>query len=112
MSQLFDMNKVSNFVKKQKALKKLKRTLTNVTYFSSSLFVLVGGISYGISRVVVTSLTNTTEFNQQYAKLRLLSFPTIILPLLIGFILIIWYLIHNLEKITEVDYDEFTITKL
>lgn len=107
VKQIFDMDIVRAAAIKRQTTEVLEKVMRSTAYLSILLFSLISVVSYFVTRLVVTSQINTDAFNQQFARLRLLSFPAITLPLLIGFIGIIWYLIHNLEKLTGLDSEEF-----
>lgn len=104
-TQIFDMNKIAATIKNPK--KVLAPLFKRTAYLASSLFAVVAVSSYVLTKVVVTAPLDSTEFNQQYAQLRLLSIAFITLPLLIGFVSIIWYLITKLEKSTGLEVEEF-----
>ena len=108
LKRVFDMNIVQVCAKKKGTAKKLTKSLTNISYYTSFLFGLIGLTSYLLSRLVVVSPAGAPAFNQEYARLRLLSLPFITLPLLLGFIAIIWYLLHKIEKLTGLDSDDYT----
>ncbi len=107
IEQVFNMELVYSAAKKQKTIIKLQKVITTVSYFSAALFVCIALTSYFATRIVVTSATNTEAFNQEYAQLRIISFPALMVPLFLGIIIIIWFLVHNLEKVTGLDSEKF-----
>lgn len=105
VSQIFDMKKLKAATKNPKEI--LDPLFKKSAYLASGLFGLMAISSYILTKIIVTSSLGNAEFNQQYAQLRLLSIPFITIPILIGSIGIIWYVVNKLEKATGRDVEEF-----
>lgn len=104
-AQILDLDKITKAIKNPK--KVLEPLFRKCAYLASGLFALVAVSAYVLTKIVVTAPLDSTQFNQQYAQLRLLSIPFITLPLLVGFIAIVWYLVSCLEKASGLEVEEF-----
>lgn len=109
VGQILDLNKINNALKNPQQI--LQPLFRKCTYFASGSFGLVALLNYILTKKIVTAPLSSTEFNQQYAQLRLLSIPFITLPLLIGLIGIVWYVITKLEKATDMEVEELMKAK-
>jgi hypothetical protein len=100
LPQMIDMDKVRTSANKKRAVPQLNQQIARSGYILSFVFVIVGVISYILTRIVITSETGTSSFNSEYARLRILSLPFITLPLLVGLAGTIMYLFAKIEKLT------------
>lgn len=105
LPQLADMEVVNKHVSARHKSAEFDRLIRNTGYAMAVLLVIIAILSYVVTRVVITSPTDTAQFNHEYARLRVLSLPLITLPLMAGFIGIIFYLVTRLEKVTGVDFE-------
>ena len=103
LSQMLDMDLINDEAKKAKKTDLLKVLVDRTAYRLSGLLVLVTIASYIMTRIVISAPTQSEAFNQEYAKLRLLSLPIISLPLLIGVVVIVMNLLSKLEKLTGIE---------
>lgn len=85
---------------------KFRRLITmTVAGYAVLLFVL-GVWTYALTLVFITAPTNSSEFNAQYAELRLLSLPLVSLPLLVGATGLLMNLLIKLERITGLSLEQ------
>lgn len=105
LPQMLDMNKIISGAQKRHTLTELEQSINRTSYILSSIFFIIAVASYVLTKMVIVSQTGTTGFNEEYARLRVLSLPIITLPLLVGFTGAILYLTHAIEKLTGLDTD-------
>jgi intracellular septation protein A len=103
LSQILDMDLINETATKTKKTAALKRIVDQTGYMLSFLLLLMTIATYLMTRIVITSPTHSAAFNQEYAKLGLLSLPIISLPLLVGVVIIVMFLITKIEKLTGID---------
>jgi hypothetical protein len=106
LPHMLDMDRIHTAAKKAKSSTELTRVITVAGYLSGALLGAITVVSYALTRVVITAATNTEVFNQEYAKLRIVSLPAVSLPLIMGFVAIIMYLLTRIEKLTGIDGEE------
>lgn len=103
LNQLIDMDKVTAAAGKNKTLPKLERHITRAVYSLAVLFVLVAVASYVLTLVVITAPTDTAAFNSEYVRLRVITIPAVMLPLLVGCAGVLLYLLSKIEKLTGIE---------
>ena len=103
LSRILDMERIRDAAKHAKKTTELIKIVDRAAYMLSALLLATTAASYVLTRVIITAPTQSEAFNQEYAKLRLLSLPAISLPLLIGTVAIVMYLLTKLEKLTGLD---------
>lgn len=83
------------------------RRLVSFTVSGYALLLLILGIwSYILTVVFISAPTNSSEFNAQYAELRLLSLPLVSLPLLVFSTGLLMNLLIKLERMTGLSLEE------
>ena len=103
LSQILDMDLIDETAAKTKKTAALKRIVDRTGYMLSFLLLIMMIATYIMTRIVIMSPTHSAAFNQEYAKLGLLSLPFISLPLLVGVVVIVMFLITKIEKLTGID---------
>jgi intracellular septation protein A len=106
LPQMLDMQRVTNLATERHKSLELEQAITKAGYILAALFVAITIVAYVLTRIVIISPTDTAEFNQEYARLRLWSLPAIMLPMFVGMAGMITYLFKRLEKITGLDFEE------
>lgn len=105
--QLFDIKKLNQALKEQAEVQQFKTVLKIIAYCGAGLCVALAGVNYILTRVIVTSPAASELFNQQYARLRVIGLPALTVPSIIGIVLLIWYLIASVERLTKQDAESF-----
>ena len=106
LPQMVDMDKVKAAARKNHTLPKLNQHINRTGYIVSAIFFIISVASYALTRIVITTNAGTSKFNEEYARLRLLSIPLTTLPLLIGFVTTIMYLLAKTEKLTGLQTED------
>ena len=106
LKHVIDMERVDAAARKNQTLHTLNQHINRTGYIVSTLFFITSIASYALTRIVITNNAGTSKFNEEYARLRLLSIPLITLPLLIGFVATIMYLLAKAENLTGLQTEE------
>lgn len=97
---VLDMDLVQKKARQNNTQQKLQKRINAVSYILIALLLAIGISSYILTLVVITAPTDTTTFNSEYVRLRVLSIPTATLPLFIGVVALLTYLATAIEKLT------------
>ena len=111
LPHILDMEKVAGAAKQQRTETQLKKTILNAGYMVAGLFFVITVVTYILTHVVIVSPTDTAGFNEEYARLRLVSLIAITVPMIIGIGGIIAYLVIRIEKLTCLKSEELTKKK-
>ncbi len=106
LPQVLDMEKIMAVAKKNRSLPKIEHAIQVTSHVASGIFFVIGIVSYVLTRIIIMSPTNTAGFNEEYARLRVLSIPIITVPLIIGIVIAITYLTGRIEKLTDLKTEE------
>jgi len=103
LQKIFNMDTITEHARKKKTLVVLKAKLKIVSYFLVGLFFTVSVASYFLTRIVIDGPANTADFNQDFARLRILSLLIVTLPMFAGIAGIVFYIMQLMEKATGLD---------
>jgi len=103
LQKIFNMDTITEHARKKKTLVVMKAKLKIVSYFLVGLFFTIAVASYFLTRIVIDGPANTADFNQDFARLRILSLLIVTLPMFVGIAGIVFYIMQLMEKATGLD---------
>jgi len=102
LNKVVDMPVVRVAAKENKSEAEISRHIAKVGYLLMVLLIIVAVWSYVLTIIVINAPTGSSEFNAEYAQLRLIGIPFVSVPLLIGTAALLVYLVSGFEKITGI----------
>lgn len=106
LNKLVDMPAVRKAAKDKDVEEKITKHITKVGALFAIFLALIAAWSYVLTVIIINAPTGSSDFNAQYAELRLLGLPYVSLPLLIGVTALLVYLVTGFEKHTGIDIDD------
>lgn len=106
LAKVINMDVVHAAARTKRVEKQLARHINKTSYIFAAFLLVIGIISYIVTIVFITAPTGSSEFNAQYAELRLLSLLFVTLPFLVGMTGFLMYLVNGIEKLTEIKTEE------
>lgn len=106
LKQILDTESINAAAKKKNNYEQLRSKIAIAGYILCGVLFAIAIGTYVMTKVVILSPTDTAAFNEEYARLRILSLPFITAPLLISITGIIVYLVQSLEKLTGLKAEE------
>ncbi len=104
--ELVDVDKVEAVLEEKNAKEKFEKVLVNSTYMLAASFGVSTVLNFTLAKILIHSPSGTEAFNQELAKMTALSYPMIALPSTIVMMFALYYLFHNVKKITGMDFEE------
>lgn len=103
---LIDIDKVDSILDANHSKEKFDKILVNSTYLLAFSFLVSTILNFTLAKLIIHSPSGTEAFNQELAKMTGLSWPVIALPSTLVMMLALWYLIHNVKKLTGLSFDD------
>jgi len=103
LGKLIDMPAVRKAARKNNTEIQISQHVSKVGYLFAIFLVAIAVWSYILTLIVINAPTGSSEFNAQYAELRLLGIPFVSGPLLLGTAALLVYLVSGFEKFTGID---------
>jgi len=93
----------------RKNQQKFDQTLINASWMLAASFFLSAVLNYILARVILTETPGTEAFNAQLGTMTWVSYPVIAFPALIIFGGILYYLIRQITKLTQLQFEDIMI---
>lgn len=106
LARIVDMQKVRRAASKRGTEADIAKHISRVGYLLVAFLMAIAVWSYILTIIVIHSPTGSSGFNAEYAELRLIGLPLVSLPLLIGMVAIMMYLVYGFEKHTGIEADQ------
>lgn len=104
--EVFDTEKIKNALKKRKSEKVFAHKIRQASFFLAGSFFLSAILNFFLARFLVTSPAGTSEFNLELGKMTAMSYPVIVLPMMIVMIGILIFLFRALRETTGLSFEE------
>lgn len=111
LGKIIDVAAVRKAAATRKATKAVDRHITTVGYTFVIFLLVIAVWSYILTLIVINGPTGSSQFNTEYAELRLLSIPYVTLPLFVGLIGLMIYFLSRLERLTGIELDQLVKKK-
>jgi hypothetical protein len=106
LPNIIDMDRIAMAGRRLGTTAKIRQTLVRANLWAGGLLCILAIASYISTIVVINSAPNTSEFNQEYAQLRLIGLLVITLPFLAGVTGLLFFIVSSLEKLTGLDFED------
>ncbi|HSB95209.1 MAG TPA: VC0807 family protein, partial [Spongiibacteraceae bacterium] len=104
--QVMQVEKVHAALERHNALAKFEYHLTMASYMVAGSFFLSGILNYVLAKHILVSPPGSTELAQELGKMTALSFPVIALPCTLVLAGALYYLLSNIQKLTELTLED------
>jgi hypothetical protein len=103
---ILNIELIESKIKTKKQRTYLRKKLDITTYIVAVAFLVSTASNYLLAKFLLVSEPGTEAFNQELARMTALSFPVNALPATILLAVALFYYIHHLQKITELELDD------
>jgi hypothetical protein len=110
--EILDIDQIESKLFTNELHVKLNSVLTRANILLACSFFFSSILNYSLAKIIVHSMPGTTQFNEEIGRMTMLSFPVIAVPSVAIMILIFWYILSSLKKITQLSSNEIFSEKL
>ena len=103
IGQLLDMRLVQSALRKNKAEAEWRRNLSTAVYVFAGILLATAVWSYLLTLIIMNAPTGSSEFNAEYARLRIISLPLVTLPLMALVVGVLMYVLSRVERLTGIE---------
>ncbi len=79
--------------------------LVRSSYLLAAGFLLSAVLGFCLARFLLRSPAGTEQFNAELGRMHLLSWPVIVLPMLVVTMYALWKLLHGIEALSGLDFE-------
>ena len=110
--ELFDIDAIENKLSTESLQAQLKSKISKANIFLAFSFFMSSILNYFLAKMIVHSDPGTAQFNEEIGKMTALSFPIIAIPSFLIVLLILWYIVSSIKKLTHLSTDEIMSEQL
>lgn len=107
--QILAMDTVNAALEARGTHQQLEHRLNQVAYIVAASFFLSSFLNYVLARWIVVSPPGTQAFSEELGRMTALSYPVIALPSMIILMGAIFYLLHQLKKLTGLELEAIMV---
>lgn len=104
--QIFDVPKVDAELDRRGTHGEFDQLMVFCTRLLAISFIISGGLNFMLASLIVKSPSNTDAFNDELARMNLLSWPVILLPSLGIMMFALFKLIKGLKELTGYEFED------
>jgi hypothetical protein len=108
---LLDVGKIKQQLETLGNTSAFENHLLNATYLLSGTFFFSATMNYSLATWIVTSPAGSAAFNEELARLTLLSYPVIAIPSTLMMLAIFYYLWRTIHGMTELALEEILASR-
>ena len=106
--KILDVERIDQIVAGKQEKSRLSRIFTNSTYMLAASFIFSSVLNFVLARIIIQNnpTDNPELFDQEVAKMWVVTKLVIAIPSTIIMILILWYVFHSMKKLTGLTMEE------
>lgn len=107
--KILQIDRVKQALQEHNTESDFERKLGYASLMVAGSFFLSSVLNYVLVKIVLISEPGSVAYTEELGKMTALSFPVITLPSLVVLSATLWYLLHNIKKLTHLEMDDIFI---
>ena len=103
--RLFRVDEIALALRTRGGVDDFERSMRRANHWVAASFVLSSSLNYALARLVLSSPPGSAAFNQEFARMTVLSYPVIALPCTLLLIVVMVMLVRDLRRLTDLPYE-------
>lgn len=104
--QILQIDKVKAALQAHNSELNFDKKLSNASIMVAGSFFMSSVLNYILAKTILVSEPGTVAFTEELGKMTALSFPVIALPSTVVLMAIIFYLLHHIQKLTDLKAED------
>jgi hypothetical protein len=104
--QVINIPKVEAALATRNNLPAFNRLLVHSSYLVFLSFLVSAALNYVLARWIITSPSDTPEFNAQLARMNWMSWPVIMIPSMAMLLFALWRLLAGIKRLTGMELED------
>ncbi len=106
-AQLLNFDKLNAALEKKQATAEFEVKLNTTNQMLAGSFFLSSVLNYVLAKWVLVSAPGTAAYNEELGRMTALSYPVIVLPMMVLMMAAMWYLFTQISRLTGEDIEQF-----
>lgn len=103
---ILNIEKISSALKHYQKETEFDQILRRATWMLAASFFLSSLLNFILAKWILISPTGTAAANAEIGKMNALSFPAIAIPMMVILMAILFYVFHNIKKLTHLTMED------
>jgi len=104
--EVFEVEKINALLKNNGSEAEFHQRTRFANFFLASSFLLSAILNYVLATIIVKSPSGTIAFNDEVARMTMLSYPVIVVPSMIILALVFYFFIRDIKRLTGLKLEE------
>ena len=104
--RIIDIPRVEEALERRGAMRVFRKRLDLTSYLLAGSFFVSALLNYVLARMIVVSEAGTPAFNEELGRLAALSFPVIVVPMVIIMLVAVFMLLASITRLTGLSWEE------
>lgn len=107
---IMDIKRIDTELDKQNNRQNFETRLDKANFLLAGTFLFSAVMNYFLAKLIVTSESGSTAFNEELGRMTLLSYPVIAIPSMIMMLGIFWFIWRTVNRLTGLSLEEIMVT--
>jgi hypothetical protein len=103
---IMEVELINEKLKEKNQVKNFDILLKRCSFFVSGSFFLSSIVNFIFARIIVVSKPGTVEYTEEIGKMTALHIPVVAIPSTIIMMIILFYIIKELKKLTNLEFEQ------
>ncbi len=108
---LMDVERIDNELDKKQNRQQFETRLDKANLFLAGTFLFSAIMNYFLAKIIVTSESGSSAFNEELGRMTLLSYPVIAIPSMIMMLGIFWFIWRTVNRLTGLSLEEIMVSE-
>lgn len=109
--EVFEVDKIDNLLKEKSNTQLFQKKMYYANFFLATSFFVSAVLNFVLATAIVKSPAGSVEFNNEVARMTMLSYPVIVVPSMIILIGVFYFFIRDIKKLTGLTFEEMIAVK-
>jgi len=108
--KLMNVERIETALQEKQTKPEFEKKLDRANLFFAGTFLFSAIMNYVLAKMIVTSESGTTAFNEELGRMTLLSYPVIAIPSTLMMLAIFYFIWRTVNRLTGLKLEEVLIT--
>lgn len=109
--EVFEVDKIDDILKEKSNTDMFQKKMYFANFFLASSFFVSAVLNFILATAIVKSPAGSVEFNNEVARMTMLSYPIIVVPSMLILIGVFYFFIRDIKRLTGLTFEEMIAIK-
>lgn len=109
--EVFEVEKIDNLLQEKSNVALFQKKMYFANFFLATSFFVSAVLNFVLATAIVKSPAGSVEFNNEVARMTMLSYPVIVVPSMLILIGVFYFFIRDIKNLTGLTFEEMIAIK-